>query len=174
MKTLLISLLISITTHAHNGALTKAKLLNGESFQSLAAKEKKLVVFFLSASCPCTKKNIPYLQKLSKEYSHFQFIGVHSNANENLDLAKKEFSNFDFPIAYDEKGEIADQFKATKTPHVFVVSASDEILYHGGVTNSIDPKRAKNFYLDNALKDITNHKEVRQKFAKALGCYIVR
>lgn len=174
MKIFILSLLLSLNTLALETPLKNATLLDGSPVSSLNTKNKDTVVFFLSASCPCTKKNIPYLQALGKEFPNFQFIGVHSNANEDIEVAKKEFGDFKFPIAYDSDMKIADHFKATKTPHVFVLNKKDEILFHGGVTNSIDPKRAKKFYLANALNDISKNREVKQQFAKALGCYIVR
>lgn len=174
MKYIILLLLIITNSHALRAPLSDSTMLSGKKVTSLGTSDKKTVVFFLSASCPCTKKNIPYLQSLSSEYPDFQFLGVHSSANESMEDAKKEFGNLKFPIAYDKDMKIADQFKATKTPHVFVLDEESEILFHGGVTNSVDPVRAKNFYLKNALEDISGGKEVRQKFAKALGCYIVR
>ena len=174
MKYIIFLLLITANIYGLEAPLSTSTLLDGKKVSSLKTKDRETVVFFLSASCPCTKKNIPYLQTLSKEYPDFQFLGVHSSANESIEDAKKEFGALNFPIAYDEDMKIADQFKATKTPHVFVLNKKSEILFHGGVTNSVDPIRAKNFYLKNALEDITKNKEVRQKFAKALGCYIVR
>lgn len=173
-KLILALLFISINTFGLEAPLSKAKLLNGKSVSSLNTKSKHTVIFFLSASCPCTKNHIPYLQELGKKYPSFQFLGVHSNANETIESANKEFGSFGFPIAFDKDMKIADQFKATKTPHVFVVNPKGEILFHGGVTNSTHPKRAKKFYLKNALDDISNNKEVKQKFARALGCYIIR
>ncbi|WP_372656103.1 redoxin domain-containing protein [Halobacteriovorax sp.] len=174
MKLLLALLLLSLSSFGLEGPLSEARLLNGKSVTTLDTKDKNTVIFFLSASCPCTKNHIPYLQDLGKQYPNFQFLGIHSNANETIESAKKEFGSFGFPIAFDKDMKIADQFKATKTPHVFVVNPKGEILFHGGVTNSTAPKRAKKFYLKNALEDIKNNREVKQKFARALGCYIIR
>ncbi|WP_290734626.1 redoxin family protein [Halobacteriovorax sp. JY17] len=174
MKFTLLLLLLSINSLALEAPLLSSTLLDGKKVSSLNLKNRKSVIFFLSASCPCTKKSVPYLQTLSKQYPEFQFLGVHSNSNESFEDAKKEFGNLNFPIAYDADMKIADQFKATKTPHVFVLDAKNEILFHGGVTNSVDPARAKRFYLKNALEDISKRRDVQLKFAKALGCYIVR
>ncbi len=174
MKLLLLLLSISLNSFGLESPILEAKLLNGKSVSSLNTKDRNTVVFFLSASCPCTKNHIPYLQELGKKYPNFQFLGVHSNANETYEGAQKEYKDFSFPIAYDKDLKIADQFKAVKTPHVFIINPKEEILFHGGVTNSTDPKRAKSFYLKNALEDIVNKREVSQKFAKALGCYIIR
>lgn len=174
MKLILIILFLSFNSLALEGPIVSATLLSGQPVRSLNLEGASTVIFFLSTSCPCTKKYIPYLQELSKKYTNFKFIGVHSNSGQTLDEAKEEFTNLNFPIAHDKDLKIADHFRATKTPHVFVLSAKNKVLFHGGITDSTDPARAKHFYLKNALEDISKGRDVSLSFAKALGCYIVR
>ncbi|OUR98518.1 hypothetical protein A9Q84_03655 [Halobacteriovorax marinus] len=165
---------ISLNSWSLDTIIQNSQLLSGKKVSSLAKAKKGHVIFFLSGACPCTKKHIPYLESLAKDHPDFRFLGVHSNSLESFAKAKKVYQDTKFPIAYDEDAKIANFFKAIKTPHVFVITNEDKTLYHGGVTNSMDPKRAKKFYLENALNDLKKSREVETKFAKALGCYIVR
>lgn len=173
---LLIALLVLVPLNSWSldSIIQNSLLLSGKKVSTLNKPKKGHVIFFLSGSCPCTKKHIPYLEDLSKKYSDYKFLGVHSNSLESFEAAKKEFNGIKFPIAYDDQAKIANHFKAIKTPHVFVLSNSGETLYHGGVTNSTNPLKAKSFYLENALNDLKKSNKVEVKFAKALGCYIVR
>lgn len=105
-----------------------------------------------------------------------KFIGFHSNKNLNFEVSSAYYKQFkiDYPIIFDQSLIYADRFKALKTPHVFVLNRDGEVLFQGGATNSRNPRRAKKFYLKQALDDLSQSKEVQQKVAKTLGCYIQR
>ena len=142
----------------------------------MESSKKGTVVLFLSSSCPCSNSHIPHLKKLKTEFKNMQFIGIHSNK-----LAKqKRIQNYfnkkevNFPVLYDHDLKIANLFKAIKTPHVFVFNQKGKILFQGGLTNSVNFKIAKKFYLQEALIDIEKGLIPKQSFARALGCYISR
>lgn len=133
-------------------------------------------VVFLSAKCPCSNSHVEHLNELQKKNPKIQFIGVHSNSDESKEDSVTYFSNrgFSFPVLHDVGGKWADELKALKTPHAYLVSPEGEILFHGGVTSSNDANRAKEFFLKNALQDFTDNKEITKKEARALGCAITR
>jgi hypothetical protein len=144
--------------------------------KSLSFEPRNLVVAFLSARCPCSNSHMPELADLAASYKNFKFVGVHSNLNENPDETKEYFTSHDlpFPVIQDQKLQLADRFKALKTPHVFVFGGQGELLYQGGVSSSADFEKAKTKYLRNALEDIENHRAVRTAEARTLGCAISR
>lgn len=135
-----------------------------------------LVVVFLSARCPCSKSHVNELGLLSKEYPEFSFVGVHSNVDETREITQAYFqeANLRFPIIQDRDAKIADEFKALKTPHAFVLRAKGEFLYQGGVSNSKDCEKADRKFLREALEDLHRKKAVRTAEGRTLGCAISR
>jgi hypothetical protein len=61
---------------------------------SQQASQKYRVMVFLSAKCPCSIGHEAKLRELSKEFKAkgFQFVAIHSNADEDLKMAKEHFS----------------------------------------------------------------------------------
>jgi glutathione peroxidase-family protein len=60
------------------------------------AESKYRVVVFLSAKCPCSQSHEEKLKKLSAEYKSagFQFVAIHSNANEDERISKEHFREY--------------------------------------------------------------------------------
>lgn len=138
------------------------------------ASKKATVLIFMSAKCPCSMSHADEIKKLASEYPEFRFIGVNSNTDETREMAQDYFSaqSFPFPILKDEKAALADELKAVKTPHAFILSANGKRLFQGGVSNSSTFSRADRRYLREALEDIKANREVRTPLARALGCAI--
>jgi AhpC/TSA family len=145
---------------------------------SLNPKEgaKGTVVLFLSAVCPCSKSHEKGLGVLAQEFPQFKFVGIHSNADEKSDLAKRHFQNasFSFPVIQDENAKIAEEFRALKTPHAFIVGPKGECWFNGGVDNSNDSSQATEHYLRAALMDLQQGNEPKEKQVRTLGCIIRR
>lgn len=136
---------------------------------------KHKVIVFLSKDCPCSKANLSLLNQYSEEFADVEFIGIHAMKNKSPnDLKSFDTTRAKFPIFNDDQLVITNLFKAVKTPHVFIVSPTNEIIYQGGVTNSMMPEKARQFYLKDALMDLKNKKAIVLKETKTLGCYIVR
>lgn len=133
-------------------------------------------VVFLSAICPCSDGHTAYLKKLKEEFPQVDFIGVHSNTDEDAKTTLEYFNekSMNFQILQDDKAKIADLFGAYRTPHSFLVSKSGEILFKGGVTSSSVSSKADTFYLADAIKNVVNGEEVKVKEARTLGCQIGR
>lgn len=146
------------------------------------------VIIFVSAVCPCSDSHIPALNKIYRDFQPlgFQFVGVHSNANEtvsdSVQYFSKKFKEINsteegkilFPVIQDDGAKIADQFKAFKTPHVYIVSANNQIVFQGGVDDSRVFKNAKYHYLRDALTAIAEGKAPSKSDVRVLGCEIRR
>ncbi len=138
--------------------------------------DKGLVVAFLSAKCPCSNSHVDELKALSEEFPKFKFVAVHSNANESKELAVEYFkkTSLPFEIIQDSNSKLADELKAQKTPHVFVFSSDDKIVYEGAVSNNKDFQKADRKFLREALTDLSRGHEVRSSHGNTLGCAISR
>lgn len=137
---------------------------------------KTTVLIFLSSICPCSNSHVEEIKRLKNDFPEFEFIGVHSNADEDLMSAKEYFAEkkLNFPLIEDEKSKLANQFKALKTPHAFVINSKGETLYQGGVTSSSSFDEKNQNYLREALTDLREGKKIRTTSSRPLGCMIAR
>ena len=135
------------------------------------------VVFFLSKDCPLCNNYKPLLDSLRKEYDkdpRFLFVGLRTDADVATD------SSYFFPLEYSAGKDvryIADIFKATTTPEVFVVDSSNKVWYSGAIDNwshDTGKKRqsATEHYLKDALKALRNGQKPGIAETKAVGCFI--
>jgi hypothetical protein len=150
-------------------------ILTGKS-KVIESGEKGMVLVFLSARCPCSDSHTKLLNQISKKYSQFTFVGVHSNADEDLEMAKEYFGGrkMEFTVLHDSDFKLVERFKAVKTPHAFVLNKAEEVLYRGGVTDSSQAQKSKRNYLTQALDEINSGLPVSNKSGRALGCAIAR
>ncbi|MBC7466328.1 MAG: redoxin domain-containing protein [Bdellovibrio sp.] len=139
-------------------------------------KEKGTVIVFMSAKCPCSNSHMPVVKKLSEQHNDFQFVVVHSNSDEPIKESSDYFkkANLPFTVIQDDEAKIADQFKAFKTPHAFVISPKGKILYQGGVTDSSNAEASSKNFLAEALNQISENKPVLVAEGRTLGCVILR
>ena len=117
-----------------------------------------------------------YINKLAEEFKDFNFIGIHSkkNANDKDLVSYLSDKKLSFKTYNDPDLKIADDFKALKTPHVFIVNTEGEVVYSGGVTSSTFPEHAKSPYLKDSLNEFLRTKKIANFETKTLGCYITR
>ncbi len=173
----LFSLLLVMRFAASAHAFTAKDILTGKETEFPMAGKKATVVVFLSAKCPCSNSHEASLKKLSEKYSSkgFQFVGVHSNQDENDVMTKSHFkgSALPFSVVADPGAKVADELKALKTPHVFVYK-NNEIVFQGGVDDSADAGSAKQKFLESALNEIDQGKPVTVSKVRTLGCAIKR
>lgn len=159
-----------------NLPLKGESILDNTEIQAGQKKSKGLVVVFVSSKCPCSDSHIEELKELAKAFPDFEFVGIHSNMDEDFEVSKSYFEakKLPFPVIQDHKAKIADDFKAFKTPHAFILKLSGEIVYQGGVTNSAQFSRSNKKFLREALQDIAADRTVEIPEGRTLGCVIAR
>ena len=181
MKNLFIlaNLFCSVAFADHHIPSIRVKELDGarkESIIEFQNSKKPSVVIFISKECPCSKGNLSYINKLAGDYKDFNFIGIHSkkNASDKDLMSYLSDKKLNFKTYNDPDLKIADDFKALKTPHVFIVNTDGEVVYSGGVTSSTFPENAKSYFLKDALNEFLKTKKITNFETKTLGCYITR
>lgn len=139
-------------------------------------KKGGTVVVFLSAVCPCSNSHVEELKNLAREYPQFAFVAVHSNVDEDKKTTQEYFQKvaIHFPVIHDGEAKIANEFKALKTPHAFVLSPDGKVLYQGGVSSSRDITKAERKFLREALVDLQENRPVKTPEGRTLGCTISR
>lgn len=182
LKNSLFFMLASLITSPSQAALPTqfegANLLTDQTLKvPLTTNDKKgLVLIFMSSKCPCSNSHVALLKKLLEQHTDFRFLIIHSNADESLAEAKTYFKDLklNIEVLQDQDAHIADQMKAFKTPHAFVITSKGELAYQGGITNSSHAPSADRQFLAEALEDIKNNKPVRTPEGRTLGCVITR
>lgn len=177
-KWILLNIFWAIVTFsaADIGKVEGDDLVSSKQVTIESAGKKGMVVVFLSSICPCSNSHVSELKGLSQEFSEFTFVAVHSNSEEDEGDAKAYFSSleFKFPVIRDKKAELANRYKALKTPHAFVIDAKGTILYQGGISNSRQLAQADRKYLREALLQINEGLPVAVPETRTLGCVISR
>lgn len=155
---------------------------------NLADYRGKLVVLeWTNHGCPYVKKhyragNMQDLQKAARKMG-VVWISVISSApgtqghvsgpqaNE-LTESRKAAPN---KVVLDPKGVIGRKYKASNTPHMYIVGPEGKLLYMGAIDDKPtawgDPKEAKNYVLA-ALNEIKAGKTVTQPSTQAYGCTV--
>ena len=167
------SVLFSASAHAYSGK----DVMSGAAVSFPSASAKATVLVFLSAKCPCSNSHEAKLKALYGEFSKqgFEFVAVHSNQDENevLTLAHFKTAQLPFPVIADDHAALANEFKALKTPHVFLLK-DGKVLFQGGVDDSNDASLAQKNYLAQALSEAASGKPITQPLVRTLGCAIKR
>ncbi|MFN5230353.1 MAG: redoxin domain-containing protein, partial [Planctomycetota bacterium] len=150
------------------------KKLHGDSNNELT------VIAFTSTSCPISKKYLPTLVELHREYTSrgVRLILVNCVATDKLDEMKIAESLFasDAEYTFDKDSRFAAHLRATTTTDVFVLDRSNTIIYHGAIDDqygfgySIDAPRYT--YLRDALDAALEHRSILVAATAAPGCVL--
>lgn len=164
----------------------KLKNVNGKMVSMADYKDAKgFIVVFTCNHCPFSKAYEQRIIDLDKKYAvkGYPVIAINPNdknvapddSYENMVSNAKE-KGFTFPYLYDESQEIAQAYGAARTPHVFVLNKTPKgnvVKYIGAIDdNSNEPESVTKRYVEDAVNDLLNGKEVAVPSTKAVGCSI--
>ena len=138
------------------------------------------VVAFTSTSCPLSKKYLPSLIELHRDFAKrgVRFILVNCVATDKLEEMKSAASRFSSKIEYtfDKDSKFGSHLSALSTTDVFVLDRSHTIVYHGAIDDqygfgySIDAPRYT--YLRDALEATLDNRSVLVSATAAPGCLL--
>jgi hypothetical protein len=143
---------------------------------------KLTVVCFLGCECPLARLYGPRLSALAKEFAPrgVHFIAVNSNVHDTMDDLRQYAASHDitFPVAKDYDNVVADQYGATRTPHVFVLDVDLAIRYRGRVDDQFRPGIARaapeREDLRLAIEELLAGQAVTLPQTEPAGCFIGR
>jgi peroxiredoxin len=163
------------------------KNLNGKNI-SLSQYEdaKGFIVVFTCNTCPVVKQYEQRIIGLHEKFAAkgYPVVAINSNDRnvspgdsyeEMQKLARSK--GYKFEYLYDESQEIAKQYGATNTPHVYVLSKQDgdelRIEYVGAIDNNADDaSKADKHYVQDAVNALLKGNQVPVAGTKAVGCGI--
>jgi peroxiredoxin len=147
------------------------------SLKSLKGKNGAVLIF-ISVQCPVSNAYNERMEKLAMDYKArgINVIGINANSTEDAAAVKSHASEkkLTFTILKDPGNKIADKLGATRTPEVYLLDASNKLVYHGRIDNSQNPAQIESNDLRDALDAVLANKPIQKTEAKAFGCTIKR
>jgi|TARA_B110001454_G_scaffold683_1_gene541 peroxiredoxin len=140
------------------------------------------LVVFSCNTCPWVIRWEDRYVSLANTYAPkgIGMIAVNSNAarfgsedslEEMVEHAKN--NGYNFPYAQDPESKLASAFGATKTPHIYLFNADDELVYLGAIDdNAKNAKKVEVPFLANAIDALLAGNPINPQATKALGCSI--
>lgn len=136
------------------------------------------VLIFISAQCPVVKDYMERISRLAADYSGrgVSVVGIYPNATESKEDIKAHAAanNLTFPVLRDSGNKIADQLGAERTPEVFLLDASNKLVYRGRIDNHRNVTLVNTNDLREAIDATLAGKPVVKTEAAAFGCTIKR
>jgi len=144
--------------------------------------KKALVVIFSCNHCPYAQAYEGRIMEIQKDYSPKGVQVVSINSNEDVKHPEDSFDNmvkrakeknFNFLYLRDESQQVARDYGATHTPHIFLFNQKHELSYTGKIDdNWEEPGKVKQQYLRAALDAVLAGKAPSEPETFAIGCTI--
>jgi len=163
----------------------KLKNVDGKMVSLADFKNAKgVIVIFDCNTCPYSKAYNERIVALAKKYENtFPVVAINSNSpevspgdsfEEMVKYAKTK--GYTFPYLFDETQEVARNYGATNTPHVYVLKKDGgafKVAYIGAIDNNTkDAAAADKKYVEEAVDALIAGKAVPADKTKAIGCTI--
>jgi peroxiredoxin len=150
--------------------------VDGKDYSLAEMKDAKVVVVCFTCNiCPVAVAYEDRFVEFTKKYGDkgVKFVAINANKKtEGLDVMKTraEEKGFNFPYVFDKSGELATQYGARVTPHLFVLDQNRNVAYVG----SFDDKQngPSKHYVADAVDALLAGKKVEFTSSKAFGCGI--
>src|SRR5205085_9808404 len=136
------------------------------------------VLIFIATRCPVSNGYNERMEKLWQDYQAkgINVVGINANETEPAAEVKSHAAekHLTFAILKDNGNRVADRLGAAHTPEAFLLDASNKLVYHGRIDNSLNPANVSANDLRDAIDAILAGKPVATTEAKAFGCSIKR
>jgi len=134
-------------------------------------KDQIVVLEWFNPECPYSKYHHDTAQTMvetAKKYRNKGVVWLAINSSiKTAPEANQEFAakyKLPYPILDDRAGDVARQFGARTTPHMFIIDKEGRIAYEGAIDNAPRDKQevggGKLNYVDKALAELTLGKKV--------------
>jgi peroxiredoxin len=164
----------------------KLKNIDGKKVSLSQFKEAKgFIVVFTCNHCPWSQAYEQRIIELDKKFKSLGFPVIAINPNDpelqpedSFDEMKKRAKKYGytFPYLVDETQEVARDYGATRTPHVFVLNKEAGKLvvrYIGAIDDNTEfPDKVNKRYVERAVNELLEGLYVGEGNTKAVGCTI--
>jgi len=146
---------------------------------------KGYIMVFTCNHCPFAKAYESRIMGLNEEFAPKGYPVIAINPNDPTQVDEDSYSNmktvakikgYKFPYLVDGTQEVAREYGAAHTPHVFVLQKTNDgniVRYIGAIDdNSSDESKVTKHYVADAVNSLLEGKEVAVTTTKAVGCSI--
>lgn len=143
-----------------------------------------LLVVFSSNTCPWVlawEDRYLTIAELAKEKGIGMIVINSNEGSRNGEDSYAEMQkhakakSYTFPYVVDENHVLADEYGATKTPHIYLIDRNNILVYRGAIDDSArDLTKIENHYLADAITALVAGQKIKTTTSKALGCTIKR
>ncbi len=161
----------------------KLKNHDGKEVKLADYKGKIIVLEWINHECPFVKYHYEKKSTMKELAARFKkqkvvWLAIDSTSHQQTEKNKKyaEKNKILYPILDDRSGKVGKAYKATNTPHMFIINTDGNIVYNGAIDNAPMGKVPKDKelvnYVDKALKELTSGKTVSIAKTKPYGCTV--
>ena len=161
----------------------KLKDISGKTMTLADAKGSQgTLVIFSCNTCPWVIRWEDRYVSIADTYTSkgIGVIAVNSNAarfdgDDSLEemIKHAEKNNYNFPYVQDPRSQLASEFGATKTPHIYLFDNNDVLVYRGAIDdNARDARTVEEPFLANAIDQLLSGRSIEKPTSKAIGCSI--
>lgn len=160
----------------------------GRTIKGQEFKGHYLVLEWFNENCPYTQKHYTSqnMQKLQQKYGakNVKWLTVNSSAHDSSGAMKlsqvrtmqKKWKPSYTYLINDESGELGKKFGATTTPHLFIFSPDQKLIYQGAIDNnsSSRPETIPGSlnYVEETLEAAFQNKPAPHTETKPYGCSV--
>ena len=151
--------------------------LQGEVHSLSDYHGRVVIVYFWSAECPTAERADHQLAEWLPGWGKQAVVmPIASNANEEPELLARVAFERSLPFVLRDAGQrVADAYRATTTPHFFVMNQRGALAYQGGLDDtSFRQHTPTRFYLREAVDALLAGKVPALSETQPYGCTIVR
>ena len=143
-------------------------------------KGEGLLIIFMCNHCPYVKGRMKEIVALHKEFGdRIAFLGINSSdpeyPGEGMELMKSFATDYgmEFPYLLDEDGAVGKAYGATCTPDPFLFDAKHELVFHGRITDALEPSdEVKERTMQGVTQKLLKGEPIEPWFNPSLGCSI--
>jgi len=149
-----------------------------------AMKKNGVLIIFSCNTCPYVIKNQQRNNAIAEHALKNDLGVIIINSNEALRQSEDSYKSmqiyakqqkYNWHYTVDDNSVIADAYGATRTPEVFLLNATGNIMYKGAIDdNPSDAEDVTRQHLKLAIDDMVNNKKIAVKESKSVGCSIKR
>ena len=138
------------------------------------------LVLFICNHCPYVKARMADIVDLDKEFGDkIAIVGINSNdpdypgeGMENMKTFAKE-RGIKFPYLLDEDGAVAKAYRATCTPDPFLFDKDFKLVFHGRITDALEPAdKTHEYTMRDNIQKLLKGETIEPWFNPSLGCSI--
>jgi peroxiredoxin len=147
------------------------------------AKQKAVLLFFITTDCPVGNSYVPEMNRLREAYGSrgVAFYAVQADPTVADDVVARYARDYrySFPLLLDPAQILVRHANATITPQAAILSPEGKVLYLGPIDNRVEDfgktrPKATETYVRDVLDAILGGKGIVFSTHKSIGCSITR